>query len=100
MSADNRICIMRDQWGQWRVWNGSGSATYGEPPSSAQAFETETEAREYAFSEEERIEHVEYGVQVIGVDEQREALTMLVEDAGRRLKCLNETGAQWPEFNA
>lgn len=93
MSADNRLCLMQDRWGQWRVWNGSASMLYDEPPFSAKAFETEEAA--LAYMETRRDDYFEYGHQAIGTDEQRVALQSIIADATERLNRLDKTGSQW-----
>lgn len=95
MSADNRICIMQNSWGDWAVWNGSMSQYYEEPPSYAERFGTLEEATLRADAMEANLVYVEYGVQVIGREEQEEALKCRIEDAQERLARLVETGSQW-----
>lgn len=85
---------MRTRW-DWRVWNGSASINYDQPPDHAEWFETEEAADAYMRSRAD--DYFEYGHQVIGVDEQRAALREIIEDATARLECLNRTGQQWEE---
>lgn len=66
---------------------------YAEPPEYAHRFETEQEADTYMATRHD--DYFEYGHQQITVDEQREALTGLIEDCTNRLKRLDETGSQW-----
>lgn len=97
MSADNRLCYMYVglPYDQWVAWNGSGSCDYHEPPPNSHWFLSEAEMWEWLRAEEERISYLEYGVQRIGIDEQRVALTDAIADLQCRLHRLNETSQQW-----
>ena len=95
MSADNRICILQIETGQWAVWRGSASCEYHEAPSWADLFNTEAEAHTHAHAEEERIGYVEHGVQIIDAEEQMNSLCWSIEDLGKRLSLLRRTGSQF-----
>lgn len=99
MSADNRLCLM--PWGgsQWFAWHGSGSEEYHQPPSYAQVFNTRGEAEEWIETEEKRIEYLEYGVTLIGREEQESALVGTIEDCQQRLYHLRKTGRQYPNWS-
>lgn len=75
------------------------SQYYEEPPYYAERFGTLEEATLRADAMEANLAYVEYGVQVIGREEQEEALKCRIEDAQERLKRLVETGSQWAQRN-
>lgn len=91
------------EWmGQWYVWHGSGSVNYFEPPfglsDGCESFETEKEALEYACKEEERIGYLEYGIQYIGIKEQKQGLREMIDDCQRALENLEKHGSQRAPF--
>lgn len=101
MSADNRVCILRQSENQWAVWEGSASADYAEAPSGALFFTSEIAAIDDAHKLARNIEdsgYLEYGIQVIGAEEQEIALQRVIRDAEQRLKDLKTLGYQCPWY--
>lgn len=99
MSADNRICIMQDRYGQWCVWHGSASCDYHEPPPCGLVtrYDTQRQATKAAHKREEELAICEYGIELIGVSEQEQALISEITDLTERLANLRATKSQWPE---
>ena len=95
MSADNRICIMQDDFGLWAVWMGSLSCEYHSPPSGAERFETKELAHREALRMAEDAVVLEGGIGEIGPEEQAEALAWELEDLSTRLRKLLRNGCQW-----
>ena len=97
MSADNRLLLAQDRWGNWCVWNASASMGYHEPPFSAHQFAIEQEARSYMATRSD--DYFEYGHQVLSIGEQESALVMEIADLTERLQRLRDTGCQWDKSN-
>lgn len=95
MSADNRICVMRNEHGEWAVWHGSASMDYYEPPALSESCPSKEQAIAVAQDYATQIGYVECGVQFIGVDEQKIALINTICDLAQRLARLQDVGAQW-----
>lgn len=78
MSADNRIIYYQSPKDlKYRVWEGSASVYYFEPPANAKVFKDLQSAIRYCCDLEEKIGFVEYGVQelcneeiIIGLQEE------------------------------
>lgn len=85
--------------GQWYAWHGSGSVEYHEPPFNAQAFPTRAEADAWVKKEEAETTILEYGVTLVGREEQETALVQVIEDASRRLVNLRREGKQYPNWS-
>ena len=64
MNADDRILIANDG-DHWRVWEGSCSVNYYEPPEDAVEFETYDEADYYAQEWAQGMIALEGGVQIL-----------------------------------
>jgi hypothetical protein len=95
MSADNRICILRNEAGDWAVWHGSMSQAYHSPLSETPAFRDKESALAYAEEELANLTICEGGIQEITPDEQALALTVEIEDLSLRLHRLLETADQY-----
>lgn len=85
--------------GQCYAWHGSCSAEYHEPPDSAQAFHSETEALAWARAEAEDMTILEGGITMVDEREQMAALLATIEDAARRLGNLRREGRQYPNWS-
>ena len=68
MSADNRILIHHDG-DYWRVWEGSCSVNYYEPPEDALEFESYDEADHHAQEQAQGMLILEGGVQILSPEE-------------------------------
>ena len=101
MSSDNRILIMYwPRWHHsdpWAAWHASASGEYHEPGNNAQHFATEKEALDWAHKYEENGGYLEYGVQLLSVEEQMEALAYHLKDLSERLDTLIGTGRQFKD---
>jgi hypothetical protein len=86
---------METSWGQYAVWQGSGSEDYYEPGPNAYYADTEKEAVDLAFKMHDECAYVEYGVQPITIEEQKLALRMTIKDLQARLQRLWLTGSQY-----
>ena len=92
---------MRLREDRWAVWDGSDSAEYAEPPDYASFCASEHAATEAAHKMAASIEehgYLEYGIQVVTVEEQERALRAAIEDAEKRLKDLKTVGYQCPWY--
>lgn len=99
MSADNRICLMETRWG-WTGWHGSCSMNYYEPPFSyVKEFETKEQAFEWAHNEAKDMVILEGGITIVGIEEQKQALREIIEDAQARLNNIEKWGTQYPINN-
>ena len=95
MSADNRICIMKDYNEQYAVWEGSLSVNYYEPPFTAERFNTEKKAIEYAILLTKDCCVLEGGIERISNTEQLKGLTEEIEHLSGRIKLLITSNKQW-----
>ena len=99
MSADNRICIMQAEGGEWCLWMGSLSYHYHTPPHDAECYPTREKAIEKANQMSEESVILEGGIQEIDKDEQALALAYDIEDLALRLRQLLALGSQWQRGN-
>ena len=97
MSADNRICVMQNQDGEWCVWMGSLSCSYSQPPTgeSVKIFPTNEEALNAALADAKECCVLEGGVEEIGTREINEALVQEISERAERLRNLTLRGNQW-----
>jgi hypothetical protein len=95
MSADNRICILRNENGDYAVWEGSLSNDYYEPPTGCKCFESIDDAYDYAKSLALECVVLEGGIEEISKQEQIIGLTYAIEDLSSRLRSLTVTESQW-----
>ena len=102
MSADNRILVMYwPHWHDsdpWAAWHASASDEYHEPSSSAEHFATEEDAIHWATEYEKGGGYLEYGVQMLTVEEQMEALIYHIKDMTERLHNLRQIGRQFKDI--
>jgi len=99
MSADNRICIMQNEAGEWGVWMGSLSTVYFDVPSHAFQFDSKEEALKHATKEAEECAVLEGGIEEITAREQSEGLAEEIQSLSRRLSNLSKYGSQWEQGN-
>ena len=99
MSADNRICIMQAEGGEWCLWMGSLSTEYHTPPHDAEWCLDRDRALAKANKLSEDSVILEGGIQVINKEEQAIALSRDIEDLSMRLRLLLTTGNQWQRGN-
>ena len=102
MSADNRILILYwPRWNSptpWAAWHASASGEYHEPGDYAKYFATEKEALDWAHKYENDGGYLEYGVQMLTVEEQMEALIYHIKDMTERLHNLRQIGRQFKDI--
>lgn len=99
MSADNRICVMRNESGDFSVWEGSLSIDYFQPPApDVSQFVSEEEAVAFAVSLAKECMVLEGGIQTITKEEQLRGLAYEIEDLSSRMRHLVEGNSQW-EYN-
>jgi len=99
MSADNRICIMQAEGGEWCLWMGSLSTEYHTPPPDSECYPDRDKALVKANKLSEDSVILEGGIQVIDKEEQAIALARDIEDLSMRLRLLLTTGSQWQRGN-
>jgi len=95
MSADNRICILRNEVGDWCLWMGSLSSDYHSPPLLAECYLSREKAMEKAKKLAEETVILEGGIEEISSKEQSIALARDLEDLSMRLRLLLVSGSQW-----
>lgn len=88
MSADNRICIMRDEDDQWCVWMGGLSDYYYQPPMECFRSQDKKQAMEYAEQMARDCVILEGGIEEITVHEQITAISMAIRELTYRLEKL------------
>jgi hypothetical protein len=95
MSADNRICIMQDSYGSWRVWMGSLSFEYHTPPSYSLDAPSRDAAEVIAERMAEETDILEGGIEFISKEEQSRALQEEIKHLANRLGYLSCYDFQW-----
>ena len=95
MSADNRICIMQDRYGSWRVWMGSLSFEYHTPPSDSLEARSRDAAEVLAERMAEETDILEGGIEFISKEEQSRALQQEIKHLTNRLGYLSCYDSQW-----
>ena len=88
---------------EWAVWHGSASCEYCAPEANALRVHTEKEAFAFASDMADKIEddgYLEYGIQTITPEEQRQGLLYTLRDTVERLERLLTTGKQFKVWDS